>query len=305
MRLRVIDLDGGVVNQPHLAGLIAAGVAERVDARDLEQRLRILASRRAFRALGERLGESAAGDEAEVLFFGSGDFHHLTALFVALHAEPLAVVHFDNHPDWVRYPTINCGSWVNMALRAKHVAKVVTIGPCSDDLQHPEWKFANLPAMREGRLAVYPWRGIPTRLWGAPVVTPSTTTGGGLLTWRNLADESWSHFLDELAESLPVPAVWITIDKDVLRPGEAITNWDQGEMGLDHIIAAVQRLASSFRIVGIDVCGDYSQPRLKDPLRAFLSWSDHPDLPFHTDGDLAVNDRTNARLVAAFREVLQ
>lgn len=305
MRLRVIDLDGAVINQPTLAGLIEAGEAERVDARDLEQRLRILASRRAFRALGKRLGEGAVGDEPEVLFFGSGDFHHLTALFVALHAEPLTIVHFDNHPDWVRYPTINCGSWVNQALRSKHVAKVVTIGPCSNDLQNPEWKFANLPAMREGRLVVYPWRSSPTRLWGVPVSTPGATSGDGVLTWRNLAGEDWSNFLDELAESLPVPALWITIDKDVLGRGEAVTNWDQGEMALDHVIAALRRLASSFRIVGIDVCGDYSRPRLKDPLRAFLSWSDHPELPLYRDGDLAVNDRTNARLLATFCEVLQ
>jgi arginase family enzyme len=305
MRLRVVDLDGAVANQPCLAGLISAGEAERVDARDLEQRLRILASRHAFRALGERLGEGAADGEPEVLLYGSGDFHHLTALFVALHPEPLAVVHFDNHPDWVRYPTINCGSWVNMALASRHVAKVVTIGPCSDDLQNPEWKFANLPAIREGRLAVYPWRSDATRLWGAPVTTSSTKTGGRRLTWRNLADESWSDFLDELAESLPVRALWITIDKDVLGRGEAVTNWDQGEMTLDHVIAAVRRLASSFRIVGIDVCGDYSRPRLKDPMRAFLSWSDHPELPPHADDDLAVNDRTNERLLGAFREVLQ
>jgi hypothetical protein len=84
-----------------------------------------------------------------------------------------------------------------------------------------------------------------------------------------------------------------------------VTNWDQGEMTLDHIAAALQRLASSFKIVGIDVCGDYSRPRFKDPLRAFLSWSDRPDLPPHQQEDLAINDRTNARLVATFREVLQ
>jgi arginase family enzyme len=305
MRLRVLDLDGSVTAQPTLAGLIESDEAERVDARDLEQRLRILASRQAFRELGERLGGANIADEPEVLFFGSGDFHHLTALFVALHDKPLAIVQFDNHPDWIRYPTINCGSWVNLALRSPHVAKVVTIGPCGEDLQNPEWKFANLPAMREGRLAVYPWRGDQTRLWGKPVTTPSTTSGRRRLSWRNLAEESWPDFIDELAESLDVSALWITIDKDVLSRGEAITNWDQGQMTLDHVIAAVQRLASSFKIVGIDVCGDYSRPQLKDPFRSFLSWSDHPELPPHEESDLAVNDRTNARLLAAFREVLQ
>lgn len=305
MRLRVIDLDGSLASQPCLAGLIASGEVERVDARDLEQRLRILASRKAFRTLGERLGDGGASGEPEVLFYGSGDFHHLTALFVERHAGPLSIVHFDNHPDWVRYPTINCGSWVNMALRSPHVAKVITIGPCSDDLQNPEWKLANLPALREGRLAVYPWRREPTRLWGAPVSTQGARTDGRTLTWRNLADEDWPDFVDELAESLPTTPLWITIDKDVLRPADAVTNWDQGEMDLDHILTAVERLSSSFRIAGIDVCGDYSRPRLKDPLRAYLSWSDHPELPSYSGDDLAVNDRTNARLIAAFREVLQ
>jgi hypothetical protein len=305
VRLRVIDVDGAVINQPCLAGLIAAGEAEHIDARDLEERLRIIASRSAFRALGERLGEGAAGGEPEVLFFGSGDFHHLTALFVELHTEPLAVVHFDNHPDWVRYPTINCGSWVNRALKSPHVAKVVTIGPCSDDLRHPEWKFANLPAIRDGRLAVYPWRSAPTPIWGAPVTASGTSTTNGLLKWRNLAGESWDGFLDELVASLPDTALWITIDKDVLLQAEAITNWDQGEMAVSHVLGALRRLATSFRIAGIDVCGDYSTPRLKDPLRAFLSWSDHPALPPHDEANLRVNDQTNARLIEVFREVLQ
>jgi hypothetical protein len=40
-------------------------------------------------------------------------------------------------------------------------------------------------------------------------------------------------------------------------------------------------------------------------VRAFLSWSDHPALPPHDEADLAINDRTNARLVEVFREVLQ
>ena len=305
MRLRVVDLDEAATSQPHLAGLIEAGEAEYIDARDLAPRLRILASRRAFRELGTRLGEAAAADEPEVLFFGSGDFHHLTALFIQLHAEPLTVIHFDNHPDWVRYPTINCGSWVNLALRSAHVARCVTIGPCSGDLQHPELKFANLPAIRDGRLAVFPWRSEPTTLWGAPISTSGVTTQDGLLSWRNLAGENWADFLDELAADLPQGALWITIDKDVLLFAEAVTNWDQGDMALDHILAAIRRLAASFRIVGIDVCGDYSRPRLKDPLRAFLSWSDHPALPPHDEADLAVNDRTNARLLESFREVLQ
>src|SRR6266436_8740896 len=31
---------------------------------------------------------------------GSGDFHHLTAVFVRQIKEPFAILSFDNHPDW-------------------------------------------------------------------------------------------------------------------------------------------------------------------------------------------------------------
>lgn len=304
MRLRVIDLDGSLAAQKPLRQRIDAGVATRIDAADLAGRLRIVASRSALQSLASRL-QSAAGDETTVTFYGSGDFHHLTAGLVAALDEPLTIVHFDNHPDWVRFPaTVNCGAWVNRALELPHIRKVVTIGPCSDDLVRPELQFANLDAVRDGRIVLYPWRHPPSRVWGRYGRTRCYRQEGGHLHWRNLADESWADFLGELIEAIPTRAIWLTIDKDVLGRSDALTNWDQGSLPLSHLIAAIERLAGERRIAGVDVCGDWSEPRFADPFRATLAYFDHPPRLRPSVDDLAVNARVNAKLIDCFARVL-
>lgn len=304
MRLRVIDLDGSLAAQQPLRQRIDAGTAIRIDAADLAGRLRIVASRSALQGLASRL-QSAAGGEATVTFYGSGDFHHLTAGLVAALDEPLTIVHFDNHPDWVRFPaTVNCGAWVNRALELPHVRKVVTIGPCSDDLVRPEWQFANLNAVRDGRIVLYPWRHPPSRVWGRYGRTRCYRQEGNHLHWRNLADESWADFLDELIEAIPTRSIWLTIDKDVLGRTDAVTNWDQGSLPLGHLLAAVERLAEERRIAGVDVCGDWSEPRFADPFRATLAYFDHPPRFRPLADDLAINARVNAELLDCFARVL-
>lgn len=305
MILRVIDLDGSVAGQEPLRRRIDAGAAARIDAADLAPSLRILASRAAMARFRNRVRASAAGEEPSLTFYGSGDFHHLTAGLLADAGCDISVVHFDNHPDWVRFPqTFNCGAWVNRALELPHVRRVVTIGPCSDDLVRPELQFANLPALAEGRIALYPWRHAPSRIWGRYPDGACYRQENGLLHWRNLADESWSDFLDELIEELPTRAVWLTIDKDVLGTDEAVTNWDQGGLPLARLLEAVEILALNRKIVGIDVCGDYSAPRFSDPLRATLAWFDHPAMEAPSASRLAVNAQVNERLLTCFERVL-
>lgn len=305
MLLRVIDLDGSVAGQEPLRWRIDAGAAVRIDAADLAPSLRIVASRGALRSLASRLQPHAGGRATTVTFYGSGDFHHLTAGLVAAIDEDVTIVHFDNHPDWVSFPaTVNCGAWVNRALELPHVRKVITIGPCSDDLVRPELQFANLAAVRDGEITLYPWRHAPSRVWGRYGGTASYRQEGNHLHWRNLADEDWDAFLDELIAAVPTRAVWLTIDKDVLRPQDACTNWDQGELPLDHLLSAVERLAQARAIAGIDVCGDWSEPRFADPFRATLAWFDHPPRFTPTPEQRAVNASVNGSLIDCFQRVL-
>lgn len=307
MHLRVLDLDGSLCAQAVIAERARLGQIEVEDLRRTGPGLRVIATRRGIARLVAQLDHRFGRPDGapEVYFYGSGDFHHVTAALLSRLSEPVTVVHFDNHPDWCRFPaTWNCGAWVNRALELPHVTRVLTLGPTSTDLVRPELQSANLQAIAEGRLELYPWAAAPSRVWRRYRDTACARQVGRHIEWRNLARLSWPSFLDEMEDRLPRTALWITIDKDVLGPAEATTNWDQGAMPLDHVLAAVARLARCRRIAGIDVCGEHSRPVFADPLRALIARLDNPPGAEPAAEALAVNAGTNARLIAAFEHAL-
>lgn len=298
----ILDLDGALTGQSCLARRVGAGAATRIDARDLGPRLRIVANGRGLADLHQRV-EAAfpmTGNAAPLIFYGSGDYHHLAAFFLRWVSEPVTVLHFDNHPDWTLFPrTWNCGAWVNRALENQAVSRVVTIGPASDDFVRPQWQFANLEALRMGRVEMHPWQVAPSRIWGRPVSAAGCHTQDGHIRWHNLADADWAAFVDDLDHRLPPGALWVSLDKDVLTLDEAVTNWDQGGMSLSAILDLVRRLARTRRLRGMDVCGDYSPPRFTDPFRWFLSATDRPAVPPIDPANAnLINDRTNQRILA-------
>ncbi len=307
MRLRILDIDGSVVAQPSMARAVAAGHAQYVDLRDEERALRLWASHRRLARIGARLVALPAPDGSGpmVTFFGSGDYHHLTTMLVAGIAEPFTIVHFDNHPDWVRVPpTHNCGGWVNRALALPQVQRVVTLGVCSDDLVTPQLKTGNVPALSSGRLELHPWRAAPSRVWGRVRDGHGHRQAGHFLEWACLGDKDFAAFAGELAGRLPTDAVWVTIDKDVLRAADAATNWDQGQMPLQAMLSALEKLAAKRRILGVDICGEYSPPRFDDPVKRVAAWLDHPGEEPSTDQAVALNDRTNALIVDTLARIL-
>lgn len=307
MRLRILDIDGSLPVQPGVAAALAEGRAQRIDLRDEERTLRLWATRRRMRRLAARLDALAPppGSGPLVTLYGSGDYHHLATALMAAVAEPFTVIHFDNHPDWVRVPaTHNCGGWVNRALELPRVGRVVTLGVCSDDLVHPQAKTGNVAALASGRLEIHAWRALPSRVWGRIGDGPGHRQAGRRLVWTCLAGQDWPAFLDRLLARLPTDAVWVTIDKDVLRPADAATNWDQGEMPLEALLTALKRLAAARRVVGVDVCGEYSPPRFSDPLKRLAAWFDHPRAAPSPPDALARNDRTNRALVETLAAVL-
>lgn len=315
MRLRLLDLDGGLAALPPFREALGAGTAQRVDLRSWSERLRLWAGRADLDRLRLTLAAlpPPPGTGLPVTFLGSGDYHHLS---VALLDDAVAraglsperrvtVVHFDNHPDWVRRPPRgHCGSWVNRMLERATVRRVVTIGPCARDLSWPQWRGANLAAMASGRIELYPWRHEPSRVFGHAALRkgPGFRRKGTYIRWRNVGGAAWDGFLPEMIASLPADdLLWITIDKDVLRPEDAATNWDQGEMPLDALVAALRRLAATGRVLGADVCGDYAPPCFRHPLKRLSAWLDQPRQP---PTDLARNARANIALIETFAEVV-
>lgn len=299
----VLDLDGSLPGQPGLRARIDANEATRIDARDLAPRLRIHGSRSVLGQLRDRV-EAAfpiAAVAPPTIFYGSGDFHHLALVFLAAQREPFTLLHIDNHPDWTRFPaTVNCGGWISRALTLPLVEHIVTVGPSGDDFIRPQWKFANLAAIRHGRLEVHPFRAPPSRLWGRAIQAPGCRTEAGRLIWDELAMQSWDNFSRSLDGRLPQAPIWVSFDKDALSHEEAVTNWNQGGLRLEDVLALVGRLCRRRPFLGMDVCGDYSAPVFGDPFRAFLSATDRPAMAAPDPARArAVNDAANRRILAA------
>lgn len=203
---------------------------------------------------------------APFVLYGSGDFHHLTALWIRRAAEPLVVVSFDNHPDWdVRPPWWCCGSWVNRALELPQVQKVSVWGCGNFECWWPGQAFGNRRAERAGRLEVHAW---------ADGQSAARQKRRGVIfatTWR----EEFERFVAGLRGA----NVYITIDLDCLRRGDAVTNWENGKFRVDDVAWAIGALQREARVIGGDMCGAYSTPKYARRKQRFLSEMDHPKLP--------------------------
>ena len=298
VHLRILDTDGSI-DAAILAAAAPWSSVMRVDLRDLGPSLRLWSRRRNIDAARARLAV-AADPRPSITFMGSGDFHHLAALLAERVEEPFTLLHFDNHPDWVRLaPRWHCGSWVNRALALSNVQRVVTVGCCSDDLVDPGRKGGNLPALDAGRLTLFPWQHNASRVRRRIADGPGHTWRDGYIHWRNLADMPLQQAIDAVLSALPTEAIWITIDKDVLPEHEALTNWDQGQVPLAALLAMLRAAGERKRVLGADICGEYSPSKHTNWLKRIESKMDQPTRNVADQQKIEDNIRTDCELARA------
>jgi arginase family enzyme len=255
MRPALVHLDGSLQGQPNLCAQVSGLGGSALDYRDLGPALRLWSRPHAIAQLRRRLGaDLPAAFGPVVVFMGSGDFHHVTLLLLeracaALGDAPVTVVHFDNHPDWVCFgPGVHCGSWVGRAARLPNVQKVVTVGVCSRDIQGARLKEADLSLIEDQRLELYPYE--------APDHADAVSLCGR--RWPTIEAIGEADFAQFLPSRIDTQAIYVTIDKDVLRPQDAGTNWDQGRTSLALLAGLVRAAAAGRTVVGLDVVGDWS-----------------------------------------------
>ncbi len=233
-----------------------------VDAREWGPQLRFSGPAR----LIEKFYREFASGLAPFLLYGSGDFHHLSALWIRRVAQPLIVVSFDNHPDWdIRPPKWCCGGWINRALELPHVRRVSIWGCGNFECWWPRQLFGNRRAERAGRLEVHPWadqRPMKDR-----------QRRGAILR------ENWREHFEGFVRNLDGANVYVTIDIDCLAAGEAVTNWESGRFTVVDLEWALTKLRESCRIVAGDICGAFSRPVYARWKQRFASEMDHPKLP--------------------------
>jgi arginase family enzyme len=237
----------------------------------------------------EEFYREAQEELAPFVLYGSGDFHHLTALWVRQLAEPFVLVSFDNHPDWdVRPPRWGCGGWVNRALELPHLKKVSVWGCGNFECWWPGRLFGNRRAEREGRLEIHPWAD------GRPLSDQARREAILRVNWR----ERFAEFVQALGGS----NLYVTIDLDCLRAEEAVTNWESGRFTLEDITWTLTQLrVSGAQIVGGDICGAFSPPVYARRKQRFAAKMDHPKLPAL---DLETATKINFRAFEALWPIL-
>lgn len=304
MRAAFLQLDDFLVGQPRLREQVLAGGGAVVAAGDLGPSLRLWSRPDPLARLRDRLREALpAGDGPRLVFAGSGDFHHVTPSLIARALEadpggPVTVVHLDNHPDWVRYSGgLHCGSWVGAAARTPGVAKVITIGVCSGDVGAGRVREGDLSLVAEDRLALYAYR--------APDGAPALEIAGR--TWPTIEALGLNAFVARLLGEIATDRVYVTLDKDVLRPDDAATNWDQGRMRADELFAILGAVLAERHLIGADIVGDWSRPAYGGgALAALLKRGEALlDQPWRGPGRAvadAVNQPINLRLLDLFAE---
>ncbi len=249
-----LDLDGAWPRE-------ALPLAGYVDCRRWGPALRYSATRRGI----EDFHAFASTHAADFRLFGSGDFHHLSALWLRRISEPFTLVSFDNHPDWdIRPPRWCCGTWLNRALELPRLRRAVVWGCGNFELNFPGWLFANHRALRTGRLEVRPW---------TERLKPAAQR-----RWPGMRSENWREHFARFVEGLAGEKVYVTVDLDCLRAEEAATNWESGLFSTEDIAWALRQISAAAEVIGGDVCGACSAPqyaRWKQRIEATL---DHPRL---------------------------
>jgi hypothetical protein len=156
---------------------------------------------------------------------------------------------------------------------------------------------------REGDLALIAEDRLDLFAWQAPDGGDEVVLAGR--AWPTIAAMGEAAFLDRLEASVPTPAVYVTIDKDVLRAEDAVTNWDQGQASLEFVLAAVRRIAETRRVVGADVVGDWSRPVYGGGAGAGLlkrgeAMLDQPWSRPEPSAACRINEAVNLRLLTLF-----
>ena len=314
MQLCLLHLDDALMSQP--AFMRTCGEAQHIEALEIGSRLRLWGRHPHLEELRRTLGGhfSSMSNEPLLTFMGSGDFHHVTALLLPFvlekHPEPVTIVHFDNHPDWVNFDGgMHCGSWVNRALEYPQVSKIITVGVCSHDLRNPDWKGANLSLLSQGLLELYPYSHAPSRVIDDYGTGASHYQRDRRIHWRTIEEMGEEAFIKTLLWQIKTRNVYITIDKDVLDLEDAKTNWDQGKMRLPLLLQLIDEIGKCHKVIGADVTGDYSSPlytgdswtRFKKRAEIFI---DQPRNAVAPDVAHALNSATNHALLEVLSEVM-
>ena len=160
-------------------------------------------------------------------FLDSGNYHYMSLFWLEKIDRPFRLVLFDNHTD-MQPPAfgglLSCGCWAAEALETVPALKeVILVGPDEEAFSQTDAKLMEKVRFLSGE-----------KLAG-------------------LSKEEITGFFSEIPGDLPL---YLSVDKDVLCPEDAVTAWSQGDMKLTELTEYLGLLFENQNILGMDVCGE-------------------------------------------------
>lgn len=156
----------------------------------------------------------------------SGNYHYLTKFWTDKINKPFSLIVFDHHPD-MQPPLfdnlLSCGCWVRTMLDTNPWLRNVCLIGASDRLKSETAGYGK-------RLLFYSEQTLQHA-------------------------EAW-HLFSRFYLNEPV---YISVDKDVLSPDYATTNWDQGSLTLLELKHLLGIILQHEQVIGVDVCGEAPQ----------------------------------------------
>ena len=302
-----LDFDGSIPAQSELSKRLE----KSINLTDIGKSIRLWGSESQMHQLRERVRRLRLEYPGKWLtFYGSGDFNHVSSVLLETLPEsqqPVHLVLLDNHPDWFSLPPkYHCGNWVATALRNKAIASALLMGQDSSDLKGRDFHFMPFQDLANGRLNIIPYSKenvlVPLKFrLNVKGARSTEVTPMGINIRFDTVTKLKDGFIKNVREALKGKNVYLAIDKDVLAPAFAQTDWDQGKMTLETLQGIITEVFGVANIVGIDVCGERAPTALRgiakkvDAGRVFHNF-------FHNDSEefveaTKVNQKTNLRLM--------
>lgn len=260
-----LDIDGTITAQTGVSHQIHT----KTNLRDHEDNLRLWPSKKSLAVVREHVRALQSEDRRNLIFYGSGDLNHLSAVFVEelpAATDPVHLILFDNHPDWFLLPPrYHCGNWVGTLLKNNRIASATLIGQCSDDLNGINFWFAPWYELLTGRVEIIPYEKNDVHV---PLRTArGWNLSGTALRFDSVLSMGMERLSKKLEEKFSGKNVYIAIDKDVLRSEDATSDWEQGKLSLSDLLALISTISRSSNVVGADVCGDKAERPLAGLLK--------------------------------------
>ena len=299
--IRILNFDDSIIKQKKI---FLQYQAQIIDLEKIGPTVRLWMNGSLRNEIAERLHPEVKNS---VTFIGSGDFHHISSILISQFQEPFSLIVFDYHPDWdILPPRYGCGSWVREALRNNCISKCLLIGVSSSDISSWSIQSGNLASLRNSRLEIYPHTHEPTQVFLEKVPENNSYKREGSfissrIFWSQLKDKNIPELFLSLIKSLPTKNVYISLDKDCLKSDASLTNWEEGKLSLDELLAMFKIIKDNCEIIGMDICGDYSKVNFANKFKALISRFDHPrnvaaeKLPESTV--TSINETTNLKIL--------